>query len=220
MRCSPCLFLSQSPEISSRAFNNGVHCSLVSAAFARACREVLAPFTGKKVTIYKRRPAFLQVLLRLSSRKQRLLFEGATQRRALCLEGLQCIDVQKRVHVCTIRLLINLGIATACVHGVYVGAWDVCLPCITKASAQNTRSTLCVCVRVRMRVRMRVRVCQCQYVSVCVCVSVCVSVCVCQCVCVSVCVTVCMCVSMCVCMFICVYVCVYVCICVCAFVCM
>ena len=60
------LVLSQSPEVSSRAFEPWLYdCSLASAAFARACREVLAPFTGKKVTIYKRRPAFLQVLIHI-----------------------------------------------------------------------------------------------------------------------------------------------------------
>ena len=39
-------YLSQSPEVSSRAFEPWLYdCSLASAAFARACREVLAPFT-------------------------------------------------------------------------------------------------------------------------------------------------------------------------------
>ena len=56
-------YFSQSPEISSRALNHGDHCSSASVAFAKACREVLAPFTSKKITMYKRRPACLQVLI-------------------------------------------------------------------------------------------------------------------------------------------------------------
>ena len=47
-------YLSQSPEVSSRALNNGVDALIGAWCF----REVLAPFTGKKVTIYKRHPAF------------------------------------------------------------------------------------------------------------------------------------------------------------------
>jgi hypothetical protein len=46
------MFLSQSPEVSNGALNHGDNCSSASAAFARACREVMVPFTGKNITIY------------------------------------------------------------------------------------------------------------------------------------------------------------------------